>query len=193
MANFEEAYSLTSANEGGYDNDPDDAGGETFKGVARKFWPDWQGWAIIDAAKQESNFPKNLLCNDQLSILVKAHFKHNFWDRIWGDKIPIQFLANELFDTGINMGVGTAVKFLQIALNTLNKQGTLYPDIDEDGGMGNNTFNTLTSYLKKDTASLLYKIMNVLQGMHYITYAKKDPVQEKYMRGWMQRIDFIKQ
>jgi lysozyme family protein len=91
------------------------------------------------------------------------------------------------------MGVGTAVKFLQIALNTLNKQGTLYPDIDEDGGMGNNTFNTLTSYLKKDTASLLYKIMNVLQGMHYITYAKKDPVQEKYMRGWMQRIDFIKQ
>jgi len=193
MANFEISYNLTSANEGGYDNDIDDAGGETFKGVSRKFWPDWSGWDIIDSAKQESNFPRNLFDNDQLSTLVKDHFKQNFWDKVWGDKISIQFLADEIYDTSINMGTKRAVTFLQTSLNVLNRNGKLYPDIDEDGNFGTNTFNALKTYLKTDPASLLYKVINVLQGMHYITYMKKDPVQERFARGWFSRVDFIKQ
>ena len=38
MANFEEAYKKTSDFEGGYVNDEDDAGGETYRGIARNFW-----------------------------------------------------------------------------------------------------------------------------------------------------------
>jgi len=35
---------------------------------------------------------------------------------------------------------------------------------------------------------ILLKIMNVLQGMHYISYMNKSPVQEKYARGWFGRV-----
>jgi lysozyme family protein len=193
MADFKEAYDITLGNEGGYDNDPDDVGGETYRGIARKYWSNWEGWQIVDEAKHEPNFPKNLANNEELNeVLVPAHYKENFWDKFDGDEIPVQFLANELFDTGVNMGVSRAVKFLQTALNVLNRNGKLYPDIEEDGAFGKNTLHALNSYLSTDAASLLFKIMNILQGMHYIEYMKKDPVQEKYARGWFNRVDFIK-
>lgn len=192
MANFNEAYDITLGNEGGYTNDPDDAGGETYKGVARNFWPNWEGWTIVDDAKNYSSFPSNLKEIPELDDLVRKHFKSNFWDKVWGDQIPVQFLANELFDTGINMGIKDAVTFLQIGLNVLNRNGKLYPDIDEDGAFGTNTLDALKSYLKTDAASLLYKIMNVLQGQHYIDYMRRKPTQEKYARGWFNRVDFVK-
>ena len=39
--------------EGGYANDPNDSGGETFRGVSRRNWPKWPGWPLIDRAKAE--------------------------------------------------------------------------------------------------------------------------------------------
>jgi len=193
MAKFKEAYAITLGHEVGYVNDPDDAGGETYNGVARKFWPDWEGWNIVDAAKNKPNFPNNLSDNSQLNNLVKDHYKEKFWDKFYGDDIPVQFLANELFDTGINMGTKRAVTFLQTGLNVLNRNGRLYPDIAEDGAFGKNTLHALESYLSTDAASLLYKVMNILQGMHYITYMKKDPVQERFARGWLSRVNFTKE
>lgn len=192
MAEFKEAYDITLENEGGYDNDPDDAGGETYKGITRKYESDWYGWAIIDEAKNEPNFPKNLDGIEKLQVLVEKKYKDKYWDVFDGDNIPVQFLANELFDTGVNMGIKRAITFLQTALNVLNRNGKLYPDIDEDGAFGTNTLDALKAYLKTDAAGLLYKIINILQGMHYITYMKKDPIQEKFCRGWFQRVEFIK-
>lgn len=51
--NFLKSYDILIKHEGGYVNDPDDKGGETYKGIARKFNPDWKGWKIID---KSSNF-----------------------------------------------------------------------------------------------------------------------------------------
>ena len=36
MANYDQAFQLILQNEGGYVNDPDDPGSETYKGIARK-------------------------------------------------------------------------------------------------------------------------------------------------------------
>ncbi len=36
MANFNNAFNLVLKNEGSYSNDPDDPGGETYKGISRK-------------------------------------------------------------------------------------------------------------------------------------------------------------
>ncbi|MBC7912857.1 MAG: hypothetical protein H7Y07_01930, partial [Pyrinomonadaceae bacterium] len=58
MANFDLAYKITMHNEGGYANDPQDNGGETWKGVARNFCPKWAGWVIVDRIK--ASYPKSL-------------------------------------------------------------------------------------------------------------------------------------
>lgn len=194
MAAFENAYQITSGHEGGYDNDPDDVGGETYKGVARRYYPDWEGWVVIDGYKANNNpkFPECLDVNTPLQNMVKKFFKQTYWNLFWGDAIPNQTIANELYDTAVNMGVSRAIKYLQIGLNVLNRNGKLYADIVEDGKFGDNTLKALNAYLTTDGPELLYKVMNILQGMHYIEYMKKSPIQEKFSRGWLERISFIK-
>jgi len=192
MANFEQSYAITMGHEGGYDNDPDDVGGETYKGVSRKYYPDWEGWVIIDNAKSGSNFPNNISNNLMLEKMVKLFYRRYYWNLFCGDDVLDQQLANELFDTGVNMGVTRAVDFLQKALNILNRNESLYSDIEEDGKFGNETMKALNAYLATDGIGLLLKIINILQGMHYIEYARKNPKQERFMRGWMNRVGFIK-
>lgn len=52
MADFKTAYKKIEAAEGGYCFDPDDAGGETYKGISRRANPNWNGWISIDAIKK---------------------------------------------------------------------------------------------------------------------------------------------
>jgi lysozyme family protein len=192
MADFEKAYNHTMNEEGGYSHDPNDAGGETYKGVSRRFHSGWEGWKIIDALKRSPNFPKCLDRDQNLQLLVKSFYKHSFWDRFQGDIIPIQELAEEMFDTGVNMDVTRSVKFLQTGLNYLNRNGKLFPDMVDDGLLGPTTLNNLKTYLQKDSPDILIKIMNVLQGQHYLNYMSKSPTQETYCRGWFRRVDISK-
>ena len=52
MANFNKAYKKTAASEGGYSNDPEDPGLETYCGISRRHWPKWPGWKEIDRHKK---------------------------------------------------------------------------------------------------------------------------------------------
>lgn len=192
MANFDEAYDITLGHEGGYSNDPYDVGGETYKGVARRYYPNWIGWQIIDICKNEPNFPNNLRGNADLDELIKQFYRDNYWNLFWGDDIPNQEIANELFDTGVNMGISRAVKFLQKGLNLLNRNQKNYADIVEDCAFGPNTLATLNTYLSMDDPYFLLKIMNILQGHHYIEYMTKSQTQERFARGWLKRVNISK-
>lgn len=192
MADFEQAYKITLGHEGGYVFDPDDAGGGTYKGVARRYHSGWPGWATIDRIKQQADNRRQLnrlLGEDaELQQQIGDFYKQNYWDRFQGDAVASQQLAEELFDTGVNMGVHRAVRFLQEGLNLLNRNQKSFKDILEDGKSGSGTLSALNKYLAKDPAEHLLKIMNILQGMHYIEYMRKSPTQEKYARGWLKRV-----
>ena len=192
MADFEQAFQITLGHEGGYVFDPDDAGGETYRGVARRYHPGWPGWEIIDQLKKQAETRRQLnklLGEDSgLQQQIRNFYKQHYWDRFQGDAVGSQELAEELFDTGVNMGVHRAVRFLQEGLNLLNRNQKNFKDILEDGKSGSGTLGALNNYLAKDPPEHLLKIMNVLQGMHYIEYMRKSPTQEKYARGWLKRV-----
>lgn len=188
---FNGNYEKLRVTEGRYSNDKTDRGGETYVGISRVNFPDWAGWSVIDEAKKNKNFPACLEKIVELQELVKAFYKHEFWDMIYGDSIP-EILAEEMFDTGVNQGRGTAVKYLQHALNVLNRNQALYADMPMDGGFGVGTKAALEKYLQNDSAELLVKVMNVLQGYTYVCIMDKNPEQEKYARGWMQRVEIKK-
>jgi lysozyme family protein len=192
MANFDLAFEKTMGAEGGYTNDLTDRGGETYKGVSRRYHPDWEGWIIIDDLKTKPNFPKNLESNSDLQALIRRFYKENYWNINKLDLFSDQAVAEEMFDTGVNMGTKRAATYLQTALNCLNKQQVLYGDIDEDGKIGSATIYVMNTLLSKESSELLLKIMNVLQGNHYIEYMRQYPEQEKFARGWFQRVEFIK-
>ena len=192
MASFSEAYNITLGHEGGYSNDPDDAGGETYKGIARRYHPSWIGWSVIDDLKSKPDFPNSAYNNNTLNEMVRMFYKANYWDVNLLDDFRSQAVANELFDTGVNMGVRRAGKFLQKALNLLNKGGRLWSDLVEDGKVGRNTLKALEACLSYRGDEYLYKVLNILQGDHYLEYMIKSPSQEKFAYGWLDRVDFIK-
>lgn len=113
MADFIIAYNKTNKNEGGYSNDPDDRGGETWKGIARNFHPSWGGWSIIDLYKKIPPFPECLNDNKNLENSVKRFYKEMFWDKIKGDKIKSQSIADSLYDSAVNMGHKQAIVLAQ--------------------------------------------------------------------------------
>lgn len=121
MANFGEAFKKLSVAEGGYVNDPDDNGGETYRGISRKFNHTWQGWKMIDAYKKYykvgSKEFKSKLNNDiQLQKLVYDKYKHSYWDIFELDDVPSQRVAYLLFDTNVNCGPNATIKFAQRVL-----------------------------------------------------------------------------
>jgi len=193
MPDFLISYKQTMGNEGGYVSDPDDAGGETYKGISRKYHKNWDGWDIIDALKSDSDFPSNLEDDSILQDKVHKFYKDYYWHANKLDSIISQVICNEMFDTAVNMGRGRAAKFLQQTLNYLNRNQKLFSDLIVDGKIGPSTLRAVDIILRESEEELMFKIMNVLQGMHYLEYMDKDPKQEKYARGWFKRVTFIKE
>ncbi len=193
MADFLKSYKLTMHEEGLYSNDPLDPGGETFKGISRKYHPSWHGWCSIDAMRRESdNFPDCLKDDEELELCVREFYKDQFWNVFLGDDMKSQDLANELFDTSVNMHPVRTIQFLQTALNIMNRNGKLYNDITVDGLWGKVTHSSLSSYCVRDPIDYLLKIINILQGAYYIENMKKSPTQERFARGWLKRVKFVK-
>lgn len=97
-------------------------------------------------------------------------------------------IAEELFDTGVNMGVSVASTFLQRALNGFNRRGSLYADIVEDGNIGPVTLKALEAYLRsrgKGSEVVMVRALNCFQGERYFLIAEGREASEDFLYGWM--------
>ncbi len=171
---FRVAFEKTMGHEGGYSNDPDDPGGETYRGISRVHHPDWDGWDY---------FPNpNFIVLDPL---VQNIYYHEFWDKLECEWFTIE-IGQELFDTAVNIGHHSASTFLQKGLNLLNNNQKRYADIYVDGQIGPVTKAAYTAMPTRYRPALV-KIMNILQGMYYISLMDRDPRREKWV-GWFGRV-----
>lgn len=119
MATFEDAYKSLSIKEGGYVNDSDDSGGETYRGISRRYNSAWDGWNIIDEYKRRykgNSLSKVLDADDKLQESVKELYKDKYWDIFELDDIPSQSIAYQMFDTCVNCGSAAAIRFAQASL-----------------------------------------------------------------------------
>jgi lysozyme family protein len=181
MANFIQAFNITMGNEGGYVNNPNDPGGETYAGIAHNFWPNWQGWTYIHTIKAQSteNLDAALKANSNLQAEVQSFYKVNFWDVISLDYINSQQIANQLFDTAVNMGVGMATRFLQQGVNNL-KPNTL----TVDGVVGAHTIAAVNTANAQD----LYNQVIQLRRYKYLQIIAANPSQAKFEHSWLIRL-----
>ena len=187
MTDFMIAYKKTAAVEGGYANHPADKGGETWKGIARNMHPDLEGWKTVDKRKNEPGFPKNLNSDLALQGQVMAFFKQWFWDSLRLGDLQDQQVANELYDTGVNMGTGRASLFFQRVLNAINKNGVLYADLALDGKIGGKTVAAFNALSKNDKA-IVWRLLNCLQGEKYFSICEANPAQKVFFRSWASRV-----
>lgn len=85
MAEFLPALQKVLAHEDEYINDPDDLGGETYKGIARNRHSKWSGWVRIDMSKGQPGFPANLEKDAKLQEEIALFYQVNFWDTLSAD------------------------------------------------------------------------------------------------------------
>lgn len=190
--NFDEALTKTLRFEGGYSYDLQDRGGETYKGISRRYYPDWPGWGIIDRLKDDSGKPIAPEADTTLEQSVKFFYEAEYWERICGDELLDQGIAEEVFDTSVLMGRGRAAEFLQRSLNALNKNRTLYIDLNVDKYIGPKTIGCLQAYLEHRPPIFLLTVMNCLQGEYLLERMAKSPEQEKWAYGWLKRVQLQK-
>lgn len=171
-SNYIIAIRKTIQFEGGYVNDPADPGGETKYGISKRAHPD----VSIADLTIEGAF---------------AIYKTYYWDKLSLDGCESQIIANELFDTAVNLGVHKAAVILQEALNVCYGSDELVTD----GLIGPRTLEVLNIYqckwgtINKVNESILLKTLDGLQFMHYWNLVEKDPRMRRFFRGWInQRI-----
>jgi lysozyme family protein len=98
-----------------------------------------------------------------------------------------QAVANEIFDTAVNMGTGRAALFFQRSLNVVNLNAKKFPDLKLDGQVGQKTITAFNSLDERSKRNVL-KLLNCLQGVKYIDICEANPQQEIFVSSWMSRV-----
>ena len=163
-------------NEGGYSNNPNDAGGETNFGIT----------VAVARANGYQGAMRDMSEATARRIYQQIYITAPGFDKVL-ELSPA--IALELVDTGVNMGPGVAGKFLQRALNVLNQRKKLFANLAVDGGVGPGTLGALKLYLtyysNKGGEAVLLTALNALQGARYIELAENQEADEDFVFGWL--------
>ena len=172
--------------EAGYVNNPADKGGETKCGIT-----------AATAAEHREGLIKRFQWNGRMIDLTEEMamwiYQTSWWDRLCLDEVLKihPFIADRLFDFGVNAGRGAAGTNLQRILNVMNRMQQDYKDLKVDGAIGPGTINTLKAYVAKrgQTGVLnLIQLLIDLQGAYYVQIAEKRELNETFMSGWTTRV-----
>ncbi|ENP0524846.1 hypothetical protein ACCH40_002326 [Salmonella enterica] len=171
--------------EAGFVDDPDDSGGATCHGIT-------QALANQYKTTLKTKFGWNGNMRNLTTEMAFFIYKTHFWDKMKLDDVMKRsvFLADRLFDLGINAGKSVAVKNLQRYLNVMNNRQTYWKDIDADGGMGPKTLGALDAYIAKrgeQGKDYLIDAMLDMQSTYYIELAERREKDEKFIYGWQAR------
>lgn len=189
MADFHISKDILGKMEGTYANDPNDSGGETYKGIARNAHPTWPGWAIVDAAKAAPHFPASLDKDPLVQSKVFQFYKVLFWDVSFLDQCPSQAVANELFEQSVNIGLGVSIPNLQRVLNALNRghdpATRLFDDLKVDGNFGQKTLDAMKIVLARTHGEeVMVNLLDSFQGVRYVDACERALKNRKFLWGW---------
>lgn len=149
--------------EGGWANDPDDAGGCTMAGITIGTYRRYYG--------------SNKTCED-LRFITREEwlhiFKKGYWDKMKADQIENQSVAQLCVDMCWGSGPITSIKKIQRTLG-----------LKDDGIVGPKTLAALNSNPRE--------VFNLLWGMRYewLHQIAKKGNNKKFLKGWLRRLSDI--
>jgi lysozyme family protein len=155
MAEFSPAVTKTIRREGGatITDDPTDKGGLTKYGISQRAYPSVDIRNLSEAGAWEI-------------------YRRDYWDKVGGDDIKSQAVAETLFDFAVNAGPKTAIRICQDVL-----------DISSDGIMGGVT----TRRLNEVDAVHFIAAYALGKIARYVAICRKNPEQKKFLYGWILR------
>lgn len=147
--------------EGGYINHPDDSAGPTNKGITIQTYRAYCGQdkTIKDLQNMSYGTWQNIM-------------KDLYWDKCKADDIKNQSLAELIVDWCVNSGLVGIRKMQDVA------------GVKPDGIVGPKTLSAING---ADQEQLFDRIWKARQQF-YINIVKKNPRQQVFMGGWMNRL-----
>lgn len=180
MANFEAAQEVLDKIEGGYVHDPLDRGGETYNGISRKNFPDWEGWEIIDNIKNQAanlaEIKEKLKGHSGLKQKVNAFYKEHFWDKMKLDEVTSDVVAQNIYLFGVVAGISRSIKTTQQIVGA-----------DVDGKLGAKSIELIN----KMDANEFKVAFDKAEIAHFNTIVQKRPEQERFLKGWVNRANLV--
>ncbi|MBE0619065.1 MAG: N-acetylmuramidase [Burkholderiales bacterium] len=173
MASFDAFFPTLLKSEGGFVDDPADPGGATNKGVTMA--------TFQNCAKKYLGIEPTL---DNLKALTDAQagqiYKPLYWDKVRGDVIALQDLADIVFDFQVNAGAN-ASRLLQNVINDLGAQ----PPLAVDGSIGPGTL----AALGKVDQTAVYRRYKQGRIAYYRNLVARRPSLGKFLNGWINRVN----
>jgi lysozyme family protein len=151
--------------EGGFVNDPRDAGGATMKGVTLATFRKLYGATATVA---------------QLKAITDAQwlhiFKTGYWDKCLGNEIRSQSVANAIVDWAYNSGPAVAAKKVQALVS-----------VPIDGAIGPKTIAAINA---ADPRQLFGRIQQS-RTAYVEAIVRNKPSQGVFLAGWKNRINSL--
>jgi lysozyme family protein len=168
---FEESLRFVLKWEGStFTNHPADRGGPTRYGIIQREY---------DAFRRRQGLPVRSVESIAMDE-VRTIYRNQYWNVVEGDPAPT-LIDSVLFDTGVLMGTGRAVRFLQTALG-----------VSADGEIGPITRAALSRIAAAGGAGgLLTRILN-LREARLRSIVAANPSQQVFLRGWMNRLNDLR-
>ena len=165
MADFQIYAPILKRLEGGFVNDPADKGGATMCGVTLSTYRQYYG---------------SHLTVDDLKHISDVEWCHimqtGYWDKIKGNQINNQYIAQLCADWCVNSGVKTAVRKIQEVLH-----------LDVDGLVGQKTLAALNG---SDWHDIFDKIYLARQN-YYNNLVRRNVSYKKFLSGWLRRLEIL--
>ncbi len=174
MASFDLYVPQLLKFEGGFVDDPADPGGATNLGITLATFQRYAQSLLGEAPTLEA---LRALTPEQAGAI----YKQEYWDKLDGDQIASQPLAEILFDFYVNAGT-EAVLLLQRILRQLGAT-----DLALDGEMGPATLAALQA---ADQAQV-YALYRQGRIDYYERLAQERPVDAKFLQGWLARAEWF--
>ncbi len=165
MADFKKYAPKLLQLEGGFVNHPEDKGGITNCGITLETFRSFFGQDKTVKDLQSMNYG-----------MWKDIIKAGYWDKVKGDEIENQSLAELIADWCVNSGL-SAIRKVQDVLGC-----------KPDGIVGPITLSLINS---SDAEKLHERIWNA-RHQFYINIVKRNPRQKVFMNGWMNRLNRFK-
>ena len=169
---------LILKSEGNYCNVTGDAGGETYQGISRTNFPNWEGWEIIDSIPDKKYNQK--FDNEDLKTQVYNFYMQEFYNKLHIDEFTDLYVSAHLLDQSVNSGRSRGVKILQKSVNNLINDALVV-----DGLIGKNTIRVSNECNAED----LRKEIEKERKSFYQSIVDSKPSQAKFLKGWLNRVD----
>lgn len=155
--------------------------GLTFCGIYQVSNPHWIGWKTVKEVLTKHNGDTKKASLELMSMTsiigaVEILYRLLYWDKMKGDLIESQKIANEIFIFGINVGMKNAIKTAQRCVG-----------VSADGIIGQMTIKAFNEF-NENKFDMMF---DDLEKSYYQSLATKNPKFNIYLKGWINRSEAV--